>query len=60
MSSSKNSQALKQIDLNKKKFTANGVEYFIESALSFERFYGIKNFNLKLVMKQDFMVYSKD
>jgi hypothetical protein len=29
---------LKQIDLNKKSFKANGKEYFIESALSFERF----------------------
>lgn len=38
MSSTKNPQALKQIDLNKKKFTANGIEYFIESGLSFERF----------------------
>jgi hypothetical protein len=38
MSNPKNTQALKQIDLNKKKFTANGVEYLIEGALSFERF----------------------
>lgn len=38
MSNSKNTQALKQIDLKKKTFTANGVTYFIESSLSFERF----------------------
>lgn len=45
---------LKQIDLNKKNFKANGKEYLIESSLSFERFLMYQKLQIEVAYEPGF------
>lgn len=54
MSNPKNPQALKQIDLNKKTFKANGIDYYIEGSLSFERFLMYQKLQLEVAYETGF------